>query len=549
MNILVTGGFGFLGAHLVESLLEERHSVRILDNNQNPTVLDGWIQRMSQDSPMEVTIGDIRDQEVCKNACEGVDVVFHTAGIVSIPRSFQEPQLTYEINVNATENLLKACVGANVKKFIHASSAKIYGKTKAAQYDESASLAPTTPYAVSKVAAEQLCRHYAKFSGLDVVALRYFSIYGPRQRLFDGLIGDIFGCIINRSEITLHASKDMERDFVHIFDAVQMSMLAMKSTRKGFEVFNVGSGERCSLPSLVDTMENVLGKPLHVNYLAPLEGTTIKTCADISKARTELNYQPRVTLKAGLKQSLDYFTEELDKSRNKNQTRKVTAVILTGGKGTRVSGEGLPKQFIPVAGKPLFVHTLETYERIEAINEICLVINASYIEEYERVLSDLKLTKLTQIVSGGEYRHESVRNAIDSIDREGFVVIQNGASPATSPKLINACIEEARKKGAVTAFVPAAHTVFVRGNQQVRSVLERERIGYTCDPQVFNVEILAKSIEYSEKLVYGRDVPTVDLVKRLGHQVHLVESKADNIKVTTRSDISALEFLISKEQE
>lgn len=544
MKILVTGGFGFMGAHLVESLIDNGYSVRILDNKKNPSVLDTWIDKMLQNKPLEIMIGDIRDMDICTKACVGIDAVFHTAGIASIPVSFQQPQITYDINVTATENLLKACVGANVKKIIYSSSAKLYGNNKDGLYKETDPINPTTPYAVTKYEAEKLCQRYASFSGLNIISLRYFSIYGPRQSLFGGFINDILGNAFSGGPLNIHASEIMERDFAYIEDAVQSNILSLNYDVKGFEAFNIGSGEQYTVPHLIRSMEKITNRKIKTSYLPLLEGTTIKTCADIQKAQEILGYRPKIMLDEGLRHTFSYFEKEQSSQAKSNKDRKVTAVILTGGSGSRVSGSKEPKQFIEIAGQPLFVHALLTYSNMNEVDDICLVINNNYLPRYKSILKEHNIKKVKCITSGGKYRHESIRNALKEINPYGIVVLQNGASPVTSAELIRRCIESAKTKGAVSAFVPSSHTVFIQDNKQIRSVMERENTGYTCDPQAFHTELLAKAIEFSEKIDCGRDMPTVELVNRLGNPVHLEESSMDNLKVTTSSDIKAIEYVI-----
>ncbi|MGB5444551.1 MAG: NAD-dependent epimerase/dehydratase family protein [Psychromonas sp.] len=548
MKVLVTGGFGFIGAHLVETLIENGHSVRILDNKKKPSILDTWIEKMLQNKPLKIMIGDIRDMDTCTKACEGIETVFHTAGIASIPVSFQEPQMTYDINVTATENLLKACIGANVKKFIYSSSAKLYGNSKDGLYKETDPINPTTPYAVTKAAAEKLCQRYASLSELNIISLRYFSVYGPRQSLFGGFISDILGNVFNGGPLKIHANENMQRDFAYIDDVVQSNILSLNYDVSGFEAFNIGSGEQYNVPRLVKSIEKISNKTINISYLPLLEGTTVKTCADIQKAHDILGYQPKTSLDQGLRQTFSYFEQEQQLQAITNKNRKVTAVILTGGSGSRVTESKEPKQFLQIAGQPLFTHALLTYSAMQEVDEICLVVNQKFLPKYKEILSDYDIKKLKYIVPGGKYRHESIRNALKEINQNGIVILHNGASPTTSPELICRCIESAKVKGAVSAFVSASHTVFIKDNQQIRNVLEREKTGYTCDPQVFHSELLAKAIQFSEKLDYGRDMPMVELVNCLGNPVHLEESSRDNLKVTTSSDIKAIEYVLQKKR-
>lgn len=223
----------------------------------------------------------------------------------------------------------------------------------------------------------------------------------------------------------------------------------------------------------------------------------------------------------------------------------VSAIILTGGEGVRLQRMGIPKQFIEVAGKPLFVHCMETYESIKEIDEIVLVINEKCAQRYDEIIQKHRFNKLRAIASGGKFRHDSIQNGLACVKHSGVVVIQNGVNPATPADLVQKCIEAAFESGAATAYVPAFHTVFVGAGTEVETVLERKRLGYTCDPQAFRVDVIREALDSAAQGTQG-DLAAVDLVRRLGRIVKMVISDERNIKVSTAIDLFVVEHILSK---
>lgn len=222
---------------------------------------------------------------------------------------------------------------------------------------------------------------------------------------------------------------------------------------------------------------------------------------------------------------------------------KVTAVLLTGGEGRRVKDANVPKQFIEICGLPLFIHSLQTYDNIEEVDEIYLVINQNYKHTYEEILTRYTFKKLKRLVPGGTYRQVSVSNALDLIFHDGLAIIQNGVNPMTPAHLIKDCIKAANEMGAVTAYVPASHTVFELRGQRVEHVLDRKTLGYTCDPQVYRIDLIKKAILYAKETM--EDIPTIEAVKRMGLPVGIVRSDDENMKLTTNSDVSIINALLT----
>lgn len=228
-----------------------------------------------------------------------------------------------------------------------------------------------------------------------------------------------------------------------------------------------------------------------------------------------------------------------------SEARRVSAIILSGGSGTRLSQYGIPKQFIEVVGAPLFIHCLRIYEQLDEVDDVVLVINQAYEQLYLEILDKFPVKKVRCLVGGGRLRHESIRNGLARINHSGLIVIQNGVNPTTPPHTIRACIQEASTCDAVTAYVSAFHTVFEKEGDQLIRTLERKNLGYTSDPQVFSVSVLQRALLSAEEGVLT-DLPMVDLVRKLGCEVRLVKSDEENLKVSTEVDLYATEMILSK---
>lgn len=219
--------------------------------------------------------------------------------------------------------------------------------------------------------------------------------------------------------------------------------------------------------------------------------------------------------------------------------QSAAAVILAAGSGVRIGGE--PKQFVFVAGKPLFRHALDRYVEIPAVTAVYLVVHPDYAARYEEALGKGG-SRQVRVVAGGTTRRESIARAVGEV-REEIVVLQNAASPLTGRSLIERCIALAGEHQAVQAYMPAWHTVFTLTDGAMDRVLDRSRLGYTCDPTVYRRELLQEAVAAADKVGY-RGESTLDLVRKLGHDVHCVESDWANLKVTTPNDLHVARLLL-----
>lgn len=226
---------------------------------------------------------------------------------------------------------------------------------------------------------------------------------------------------------------------------------------------------------------------------------------------------------------------------------KTIALILAGGSGIRIKAAKVPKQFLSVNGKPIFIHCLELYDKIKEVDEICLAVNARFLKQAHAILKKYKIKKLKYVVPGGKVRQETIRNAFNKVDDAEFVVIQNAVSPTVTAKLVRSCIKSAQQHKVVSAFLPAFHTIIERKGGRIESVLNRRSLGYACDPQVFQSAALRDVLRQIRKN-QKKDVPMLKASRQSGYPVHLVESENDNIKTTFLHDLKAIEFILKEKK-
>ncbi|ODR80570.1 UDP-glucose 4-epimerase [Haladaptatus sp. W1] len=291
-TILVTGGAGFVGSHLVDALVDE-NDVRILDNfttgkrenvNENATVIEG----------------DICDSETLERATADVDLIFHEAGVVSVQQSVEEPMRANDVNIDATLALLERARDLDARVVL-ASSCAIYGQPTDIPISEDESFAPSSPYGLQKSALDHYARIYEELYGLETVALRYFNIYGPRQSSGDysGVISIFKRQATNGEPITVDGDGQQTRDFVHVDDVVRANLLAATTEHVG-EAYNIGTGESVTIDELAETIRDVSGSSSQIVHTDPRPGDIAESEADISKAMEKLGYEPTISLKEGI---------------------------------------------------------------------------------------------------------------------------------------------------------------------------------------------------------------------------------------------------------
>jgi UDP-N-acetylglucosamine 4-epimerase len=314
MKALVTGGAGFIGSHITARLLNEGHSVIVLDNfysgkEENIKVATEGVTHVAN---FRLIRGDIRDYEACTEACRGVDVIFHQAALRSVPRSLECPHEYNDVNINGMLNLLRAAVECGVRKFVFASSSSIYGKTDTFPQNENDYPMPISPYALTKLVGEYYCKIYADSFDLHAVALRYFNVFGPRQALDDDyavVIPKFISCMLNDEAPPIHGTGQQSRDFTYIEDVVTANLCAAQANNIAGEVCNVANGRTHSILSLVDVLNRILGKSIAPVFTPARAGDVPKSLADSAKARRLLNFQGTVGFEEGLRRTVEYFED------------------------------------------------------------------------------------------------------------------------------------------------------------------------------------------------------------------------------------------------
>jgi len=307
-KILVTGGAGFIGSHVVDKLVQRGFKVRVLDNLSTGSIEN--IKHHVEAGRVELIVGDVRNVNEVAKAVEGVDAVIHEAALTSVPRSIEDPAATHDVNVTGTLNLLRACLNAGVKRFIYASSSSIYGETETLPKKEDMPAKPISPYAASKLAAESYCLAFHKAYGLEAVALRYFNVYGPRQTYgpYSGVITIFINRLLAGEPPIIYGDGTQTRDFTYVDDAAEATVTALESSVAVGNAINIATGRQTSVNQLAKTLIGIVGRnTIKPVYAPPRKGDIKHSYADISKAVKLLNYKPKFSLEDGLKLTVEWF--------------------------------------------------------------------------------------------------------------------------------------------------------------------------------------------------------------------------------------------------
>jgi len=305
---LVTGGAGFIGSHLAEELLKRGQVVRVVDN-----FLTGKRENIAHLlDRIELIEGDIRDLVVCRRAAKGMDFVLHQAALPSVPRSVEDPITTNEINIKGTLNLLLACREAKVKRFVFASSSSVYGDDHLLQKKEGSEGKPLSPYALSKRTGEIYCQIFSQIYSLSTVSLRYFNVFGPRQDPFSqyaAVIPNFINKMLKEERPAIFGDGKQSRDFTYVTNVVIANILATEVPGISGEIFNIACGERTTINSLAEMINEILMKKISPYYAKPRPGDIRHSFADISKAKKMLKYEPLVPFEQGLRETVRWFRE------------------------------------------------------------------------------------------------------------------------------------------------------------------------------------------------------------------------------------------------
>lgn len=303
---LVTGGGGFIGSHIVESLVNDGQDVRVLDN-----FLTGKRENIASflDS-IELIEGDIRDFGTCEKALDGVDFVLHQAALPSVPRSVADPVLTNAINVAGTLNMLVASKNAKIKKFVFASSSSVYGDDPSLPKKEGKEGVPLSPYAVTKLVGEKYLRVFSEIYGLRTVSLRYFNIFGPRQdphSQYAAVIPNFITCMLKGESPRIFGDGEQSRDFTYVANVVKANMLAAEAEDVSGEVFNIACGGRITVNTLFGKIRHFFQKDIDPVHDKPRPGDIRHSFADITKAGKMITYEPEVPFDDGLKETVGWY--------------------------------------------------------------------------------------------------------------------------------------------------------------------------------------------------------------------------------------------------
>ncbi len=313
MKVLVTGGAGFIGSHLVRRLLRAGHAAVIVDNFNdyyNPAIKRSNIAGL--ESNVELIEANIEDADRMKQVVvDGkFDAIVHIAARAGVRPSVENPLSYLQTNVNGTYNMLDAAKAGGVSKFLFASSSSVYGLAKTVPFSEDLPLPQTlSPYAATKLAGEHLCGNFSHLYDLGVVCLRFFTVYGPGQRP-DLAIHKFTDLIYNDKPIPKYGDGNTRRDYTYIDDIIQGVMGALAYDKTKFEIVNLGESETTTLTELIEALEKSIGKKANILQLPEQQGDMPLTCADIRKARALLGYDPKVKISEGIPRFVEWYASQ-----------------------------------------------------------------------------------------------------------------------------------------------------------------------------------------------------------------------------------------------
>jgi UDP-glucose 4-epimerase len=305
MNVLVTGGAGFIGSNVAEALVGAGHTVRVLDD-----LSTGFEENVPPG--VELLEGSVADHELVRGAVEHIDMVFHFAAHRAVLRSVEKPLETDHANTHGTLTVLEAAREAGVRRVVFASSSSVYGGAAQRPTPESAPLLPRSPYAVTKLTGEHYCRVFTELYGLETVALRYFNVYGPRQRpdsAYAAVIPLFIDALREGSPVQIHGDGLQSRDFTFIGDVVRANLAASSApaARCSGRVYNIAAGREHTLLDVLAVLERVVGRKAEAVHVGPRPGDVRHSNADITAGRRDLGFEPQVSLEDGLREAVAWF--------------------------------------------------------------------------------------------------------------------------------------------------------------------------------------------------------------------------------------------------
>lgn len=311
-SVLITGGAGFIGSHIAEYLLlHGAAKVRVIDDFS--TGFRSNIEPFLSNPRFELLEGDIRNFQTCREACNGMDLVCHQAAIGSVPRSIENPMYTTSVNVDGFVNVVKAAKDAGIKRVVYASSSSVYGDEATLPKQEHKTGNPLSPYAVSKLSNEWYARVFAQVYNMELIGLRYFNVFGPRQSpkgAYAAVIPLFIDGLLHEKPVYINGSGNQTRDFTFVSNAVQANVLSLftNNPKAVNEVYNIAVGERFSVNELYEILAKLIGSAQASVHRQARSGDIEHSLADISKACNLLGYRPQVNFGQGLAHTLSYFT-------------------------------------------------------------------------------------------------------------------------------------------------------------------------------------------------------------------------------------------------
>ena len=314
-TVLVSGGAGFIGSHVTAELLRRGHTVRVIDNfstgsRENLAAVGGDV---------ELIEGDIRSYERTHAATKGVDCVIHLAALPSVPRSVQDPLTTNEVNVTGTLNVVLAARDAGTHRVVMASSSSVYGRAQGLPKTEGIVPQPISPYGVSKLAAEQYCMGFNAVYGIEVAALRYFNVFGPRQdpnSQYSGVIPKFLSQALDGVPLVVFGDGTQSRDFTYVDNVVAATLSASECRLDGPLICNVGCGSAHTVLALAEAVGRVAKRAVLIEHVPARPGDVLHSFADITVAREALGYDPTVGLEEGLERTLGWTLAERSADQN-----------------------------------------------------------------------------------------------------------------------------------------------------------------------------------------------------------------------------------------
>jgi UDP-glucose 4-epimerase len=308
MKVLVTGGAGFIGSNIVRALLARGDDVRVLDNfsTGSRTNLAGL------ERDVELVEGDLRSYERVHAAVRGTEIVLHQGALPSVPRSVQDPLTTTAVNIEGTLNVLLAARDESVRRIVNASSSSVYGNTGALPKVESQSPDPISPYAVAKLAAERFCTSFSRVYGMEIVSLRYFNVFGPRQdpaSQYAAVVPRFIRAIAAGEPVTIYGDGEQSRDFTYVDNVVAANLLAAEAAVVRGEIVNVATGGSITVNALADAIGALFGRTVERVFEPAREADVHASWADLAEASRVLGYEPKVTFEDGLRRTAGHLLD------------------------------------------------------------------------------------------------------------------------------------------------------------------------------------------------------------------------------------------------